>query len=188
VFEVKEDKTMHIKIGTRGSKLALWQAYYVEDLLQKGGVETEIVIIETKGDQILDRSLSKIGSKGVFTQELEDQLISGDIDIAVHSAKDLQSQLDDAFELIAFTEREKANDVLVSHDTSLSLKSGESFVVGTEICKHAFGNWKKANATHCFSHTPACTEWSTTIKSPNICFSTNSLRQLAREVLPLNAQ
>jgi hydroxymethylbilane synthase len=148
VFEVKEDKTMHIKIGTRGSKLALWQAYYVEDLLQKGGVETEIVIIETKGDQILDRSLSKIGSKGVFTQELEDQLISGDIDIAVHSAKDLQSQLDDAFELIAFTEREKANDVLVSHDTSLSLKSGESFVVGTSstrrvaVLKHFYPHIK----------------------------------------------
>lgn len=122
---------MHIKIGTRGSKLALWQAYYVQDLLTKGGIETEIVVIETKGDKILDRSLSKIGSKGVFTQELEDQLKSGSIDIAVHSAKDLQSQLDDEFELVAFTEREHANDVLVSHRTHLSLKSGEVFVVGT---------------------------------------------------------
>ncbi|SKC17626.1 hydroxymethylbilane synthase [Dyadobacter psychrophilus] len=122
---------MHIKIGTRGSKLALWQAHYVEGLLKKGGVDTEIVIIETKGDKILDRSLSKIGSKGVFTQELEDQLLDGSIDIAVHSAKDLQSQLDDAFELIAYTEREKANDVLVSHNTELSLKNGEPFVVGT---------------------------------------------------------
>ena len=122
---------MHIKIGTRGSKLALWQAYYVQDQLTKGGIETEIVVIETKGDKILDRSLSKIGSKGVFTQELEDQLKSGSIDIAVHSAKDLQSQLDDDFELVAFTEREHANDVLVSHKTNLSLKSGEVFVVGT---------------------------------------------------------
>ncbi len=135
---------MQIKIGTRGSKLALWQAYYVQDLLQKGGVATEIVTIETKGDQILDRSLSKIGSKGVFTQELEDQLRSGDIDIAVHSAKDLQSELDDDFEIIAFTQREQANDVLVSHNTSLSLKSGESFVVGTSstrriaILKHFY--------------------------------------------------
>ncbi|KAA6440997.1 hydroxymethylbilane synthase [Dyadobacter flavalbus] len=122
---------MHIKIGTRGSKLALWQAHYVEAQLQKGGIDTEIVIIETKGDKILDRSLSKIGSKGVFTQELEDQLKNGSIDIAVHSAKDLQSQLDEAFEIIAYTEREKANDVLVSFDTNLSLKSGEAFVVGT---------------------------------------------------------
>ena len=139
---------MHIKIGTRGSKLALWQAYYVENLLQKGGVTTEIVIIETKGDKILDRSLSKIGSKGVFTQELEDQLRSGEIDIAVHSAKDLQSHLEDDFEIIAFTEREHANDVLVSHNTSLSLHSGESFVVGTSstrriaVLKHYYPHIK----------------------------------------------
>lgn len=122
---------IHIKIGTRGSRLALWQAYYVQNLLENGGLTTEIVTIETKGDQILDRSLSKIGSKGVFTQELEDQLRDGRIDIAVHSAKDLQSELDDDLELIAFTERERVNDVLVSHNTSLSLGSGASFVVGT---------------------------------------------------------
>jgi hydroxymethylbilane synthase len=128
---LKFENIMQIKIGTRGSKLALWQAYYVETLLQQGGIDTKIVIIDTKGDQILDRSLSKIGSKGVFTQELEDQLRSGDIDIAVHSAKDLQSDLDDDFEISAFTEREKTNDVLVSHNTSLSLKSGEPFVIGT---------------------------------------------------------
>ncbi|MCF0057420.1 hydroxymethylbilane synthase [Dyadobacter sp. CY356] len=139
---------MHIKIGTRGSKLALWQAYYVENLIKKDGVTTEIVIIETKGDKILDRSLSKIGSKGVFTQELEDQLRSGDIDIAVHSAKDLQSHLDDDFELIAFTEREHANDVLVSHNTSLSLGSGDPFIVGTSstrriaILKHYYPHIK----------------------------------------------
>src|SRR5690606_20043727 len=103
-----------VKIGTRGSKLALWQAYHVEDLLQKAGLNTEIVIIDTKGDQILDVSISKIGSKGVFTQELEDQLLDGRIDIAVHSAKDLQSNLPEGFEIIAFTGREKENDVLIS--------------------------------------------------------------------------
>lgn len=112
----------HIKIGTRGSRLALWQAYYVENLLKKGGLSTEIVIIDTKGDQILDRSLAKIGSKGVFTQELEDQLRDGRIDIAVHSAKDLQSELDDDLELIAFTERERVNDVLVSFKKGVSLR------------------------------------------------------------------
>jgi hydroxymethylbilane synthase len=139
---------MHIKIGTRGSRLALWQAYYVQNLLEKGGLSTKIVTIETKGDQILDRSLSKIGSKGVFTQELEDQLRDGRIDIAVHSAKDLQSELDDDLELIAFTERERVNDVLVSHNTSLSLGSGASFVVGTSstrrvaLLKHFFPHIK----------------------------------------------
>jgi hydroxymethylbilane synthase len=116
----------HIKIGTRGSRLALWQAYYVENLLQKGGLSTEIVTIETKGDQVLDRSLAKIGSKGVFTQELEDQLRDGRIDIAVHSAKDLQSELDDDLALIAFTERERVNDVLVSFKKDISL--GQSAV------------------------------------------------------------
>jgi len=139
---------MQIKIGTRGSKLALWQAYYIEDLLKQGGIETEIVIIETKGDKILDRALSKIGSKGIFTQELEDQLRSGIIDIAVHSAKDLQSDLDADFEISAFTQRERANDVLVSHNSKLSLKSGESFVVGTSstrriaILKHFYPHIK----------------------------------------------
>ena len=122
---------MTIKIGTRGSKLALWQAYFIQDLLRAKGAETEIIIIETKGDKILDRALSKIGSKGVFTEELEDQLRTGAIDIAVHSAKDLQSELDEDFKIIAFTEREKVNDVLVSFNKNLSLNSGESFVVGT---------------------------------------------------------
>jgi hydroxymethylbilane synthase len=122
---------MKIKIGTRGSKLALWQAYYVEEKLKAQNIDTEIIIIDTKGDKILDRALSKIGSKGVFTEELEDQLRSGDIDIAVHSAKDLQSELADDLEIIAFTEREKIADVLVSYNKNLSLDSGESFVVGT---------------------------------------------------------
>lgn len=121
-----------VKIGTRGSKLALWQAYYVEELLQKSGLETEIVIIDTKGDQVLDVSIAKIGSKGVFTQELEDQLLDGRIDIAVHSAKDMQSHLPEGFEIIAFTEREKENDVIVSHQKNISLSdSSKSLVLGT---------------------------------------------------------
>lgn len=122
---------IHIKIGTRGSKLALWQAYYIEEKLQAAGATTEIVLIETKGDKILDRALSKIGSKGVFTEELEEQLLDGRIDIAVHSAKDLQSDLGDDFEVIAFTEREKINDVLVSRNKELDVHSGEPFVIGT---------------------------------------------------------
>jgi hydroxymethylbilane synthase len=121
-----------VKIGTRGSKLALWQAYYVEELLQKAGLKTEIVLIDTKGDQILDVSISKIGSKGVFTQELEDQLLDGRIDIAVHSAKDMQSNLPVGFEIIAFTQREKENDVLVSHQKSISLaNASKPILVGT---------------------------------------------------------
>ncbi|MCY7358316.1 MAG: hydroxymethylbilane synthase [Rudanella sp.] len=122
---------MHIKIGTRASRLALWQAEYIQQLLQTGGLTSELVLIETKGDQILDRSLAKIGSKGVFTQELEDQLRANTIDIAVHSAKDLQSSLPADLSIIAFTEREQANDVLVSRNKTLSLTSGQAFVIGT---------------------------------------------------------
>ena len=121
-----------IKIGTRGSKLALWQAYHVATLLQNAGLESQIIEIDTKGDQILDVSIAKIGSKGVFTQELEDQLTDGRIDIAVHSAKDMQSNLPEGFEIIAFTTREKENDVLVSHDKSLSVRnSSRTIVLGT---------------------------------------------------------
>lgn len=119
---------MKIKIGTRGSLLALWQADYIQSKLESAGIDTEIVIIETKGDKILDRALSKIGSKGVFTEELEDQLHSGAIDIAVHSAKDLQSELDESLSIIAFTEREKINDVLVSHK---EIDISKELVVGT---------------------------------------------------------
>ena len=121
-----------IKIGTRTSKLALWQADYVADLLKKGGLESEIVSIDTKGDQVLDVSISKIGSKGVFTQELEDQLLDGSIDIAVHSAKDMPSSLKEGLELIAFSVREQAQDVLLSSRSDLSLAdASKGLVIGT---------------------------------------------------------
>ncbi|SFE03836.1 hydroxymethylbilane synthase [Spirosoma endophyticum] len=122
---------MHIRIGTRSSRLAVWQAEHIQTLLQKGGLTSELVLIETKGDLVLDRSLAKIGSKGVFTQELEDQLRDGTIDIAVHSAKDLPSSLPSDLSIIAFTERELANDVLVSRNKTLSLGGSEAFRIGT---------------------------------------------------------
>lgn len=121
-----------IRIGTRGSKLALWQAYHVADLLKAQGLASEIVVIETKGDKILDVSIAKIGSKGVFTEELEDQLASGAIDIAVHSAKDMQSSLPDGFEIIAFTEREVENDIILSHNPDIDYQNSDKpLVLGT---------------------------------------------------------
>lgn len=122
---------MHIRIGTRSSRLAVWQAEYVQTLLMQQNVTSKLVFIETKGDLVLDRSLSKIGTKGIFTQELEDQLRDGRIDIAVHSAKDLPSNLPHDLRIIAFTEREQANDVLVSRDKTLSLTNGRAFRIGT---------------------------------------------------------
>jgi hydroxymethylbilane synthase len=119
-----------IRIGTRGSKLALWQANHVAALIKPSGYQTEIIPIETRGDKILNVSIAKIGSKGVFTEEIEEKLLDGSIDIAVHSAKDLSSDLADELELIAFTEREPANDVVLTTKQNFSLKN-EGIRIGT---------------------------------------------------------
>ena len=121
-----------ITVGTRKSKLAMWQTETVCKILNEQGIATSINAMETKGDKILDRSIAKIGSKGVFTEELEEHLASGTIDIAVHSAKDMQSTLPDDFELIAFSEREKSHDVLVGFNSAIDLNSPDRpFTVGT---------------------------------------------------------
>jgi hydroxymethylbilane synthase len=112
-----------IRIGTRASKLALWQADHIAGLIKSSGYATEIIPIETRGDKILDVSIAKIGSKGVFTEEIEEKLLDGSIDVAVHSAKDLASSLPDELEIIAFSEREAPNDVLLSFNKDLSLKT-----------------------------------------------------------------
>jgi hydroxymethylbilane synthase len=123
---------MEVKIGTRKSKLALWQAEFVKDELAKNGINAILVPIETKGDKVLDVSISKIGSKGVFTEELEEMLENGEVDMAVHSAKDLPSELPPQFEIIAFSSREKENDVVVSRDKSFKLDSkNAAFKIGT---------------------------------------------------------
>ena len=134
-----------IRIGTRGSKLALWQANFIAEKLLRGGWNTRIVTIDTRGDKILDVSIAKIGSKGVFTEEIEEELLEGGIDIAVHSAKDLQSDLGEDFEIVAFTEREDARDVLIS-DSKFSLNEnvtvGTSSTRRTALIKHYYPNFK----------------------------------------------
>ena len=119
-----------IRIGTRGSQLALWQAHHVAAALAQENLPSEIVIITTKGDVVLDRSLAKIGAKGVFTEELEVALRTGHIDLAVHSAKDVQSTIPDDLELLAFMRRERVNDVVVSFDPTLDLHRPD-LVLGT---------------------------------------------------------
>ncbi len=123
--------TSRLRIGTRGSKLALWQAHYVAEKLHAAGATTEIVTIETKGDKILDQALSKIGGKGLFTEELEEGLRHGEIDLAVHSAKDMPATLPEDLPIIAFTEREAMHDVLVSLQPNHSLESQPTLTIGT---------------------------------------------------------
>ncbi len=113
-----------IIIGTRGSELALWQTNFVKDLLQKffPKLEIEIQIIKTKGDKILDVPLAKIGDKGLFTKELEIKLIEGEIDIAVHSLKDLETEIDERLTIGAITKRHNVNDVLIARSKRITLK------------------------------------------------------------------
>ena len=111
-------KKNSIRVGTRGSQLALYQAELTKKmLLEKFPKATvEIVIIKTKGDIILDVALSKIGDKGLFTKEIEAALITGDVDIAVHSLKDLPTVLPEGLKLGAVLPRAEFRDALVSRD------------------------------------------------------------------------
>jgi hydroxymethylbilane synthase len=105
---------MKLRIGSRGSQLALWQARHIGALLEARGHAVEIVIIRTTGDKILDVSLAKVGTKGMFTKEIEEALADGRVDLAVHSLKDLPTELGPGFRLAAITRREHPNDVFLS--------------------------------------------------------------------------
>lgn len=135
-----------ITISTRKSKLAMWQTESVAAMLKKAGLESEILSMETLGDKVLNTSIAKIGSKGVFTEELEQQLASGVADIAVHSAKDLQSVLPESFELIAFTERESVYDVLLSRGEVDLNDATKPLVIGTSSVR------RRAFLRHYFPH------------------------------------
>jgi len=113
-----KDITNVLKIGTRGSRLALRQAYLIAERIKSKhpAVEIEIITIKTKGDKLQDIALVKIGGKGVFVKEIEEALIRGDIHIAVHSMKDVPVDLPDELEIGAIPEREDPRDVLISKD------------------------------------------------------------------------
>jgi hydroxymethylbilane synthase len=103
-----------LRIGSRGSQLALWQANHISSLLRARGHEIELEIIKTTGDKITDVALAQVGTKGMFTKEIEDALAEGRVDLAVHSLKDLPTDLPPGFELVAITERVNPRDVLLS--------------------------------------------------------------------------
>lgn len=110
-------QTKPFRIGTRGSPLALAQAYETRDrLMAAHGLPEalfEVVVLSTQGDRITDRPLSEIGGKGLFTEELEQQLLSGDLDFAVHSSKDMPTRLPDGLILSAYLPREDVRDAFI---------------------------------------------------------------------------
>src|ERR1700744_2905427 len=95
-----------LRIGSRGSQLALWQANPVAALLRERGHQVEIQVISTTGDRITDVPLARVGTKGMFTKEIEEALAAGAVDLAVHSLKDLPTELPTGFELAAIMRRE----------------------------------------------------------------------------------
>ena len=125
-----------LRIGSRGSDLALWQAHHVRNLLQAAHpkLEIEIEIIQTMGDRVLDSSLSLIGGKGVFTKEIENALLDGRIDLAVHSLKDLPTTIDPDLTIAAIPARAAVEDVFLSKDPHarlLDLPDGARIATGS---------------------------------------------------------
>ena len=121
----------HIVIATRESRLALWQAEHVKALLEGLGCTVQLLGMTTQGDQILDRSLSKVGGKGLFVKELEVALHEGRADIAVHSLKDVPMDMPEGFELACVMEREDPRDAWVSSGYARLEDLPQGAVVGT---------------------------------------------------------
>lgn len=117
---------MNLRIGSRGSQLALWQANHIAGLLRKQGHSVEIEIIKTTGDRLQEVTFAQVGSKGMFTKEIEEALAAGRVDLAVHSLKDLPTELPEGFALAATPPRVDPRDVLVSvnHQNLASLPDG----------------------------------------------------------------
>ncbi len=129
----------NIKIGTRGSKLALWQANWIKTELNKNTptFSIEIVVIKTKGDKILDVPLAKVGGKGLFVKEIEDALLDGRIDIAVHSMKDMPADLPEGLCIGPVPKRENPADVLISKNGLLLSELEHQARIGTSSLRRA---------------------------------------------------
>ncbi|AJE04466.1 hydroxymethylbilane synthase [Geobacter pickeringii] len=112
----------HLKIGTRASQLALWQANWVKSELEKRypGMTVELVKIKTMGDKILDVPLAQVGGKGLFVKEIEEAMLRGEIDIAVHSMKDVPTEFPEGLGLVCITEREDPRDAVISRGVTFA--------------------------------------------------------------------
>ena len=127
-----------LRVGSRGSQLALWQANHISALLRGRGHEVEIEIIKTTGDKITDVALAKVGTKGMFTKEIEEALAEGRVDLAVHSLKDLPTEVPPGFEIAAITKRENPCDVFVSVNfTSIENLPGRARVGTSSLRRQA---------------------------------------------------
>ncbi|MCB0689412.1 MAG: hydroxymethylbilane synthase, partial [Saprospiraceae bacterium] len=124
-----------IRIGTRGSKLALWQANFVKYELEKNGIVADLEIIKTQGDIVQNLSFDKLEGKGFFTSELEEALSNGSVDLAVHSMKDLPTESPEHLMIAGVSSRENPADWLIIHpehvDNSLPLGLKSGAIVGT---------------------------------------------------------
>ncbi|MHB0977101.1 MAG: hydroxymethylbilane synthase [Candidatus Aquicultorales bacterium] len=119
-------------LGTRGSQLALWQSNHVADRLRRAaGVEVELKRIKTMGDRILDAPLAKIGDKGLFVKEIENEMLEGTIDLAVHSLKDMPTAVPEGLTLGAILEREDPRDALISRDRTALADLPKGARIGT---------------------------------------------------------
>ena len=126
-----------IVIATRESRLAMWQAEHVQAILQSRGYTVALLGMTTQGDQILDRSLSKVGGKGLFVKELEVALSEGRADIAVHSLKDVPMDMPEGFELACVMEREDPRDAWVSSLYPKLMDLPQGAVVGTSSLRRS---------------------------------------------------
>ncbi len=122
-----------IVIATRASQLALWQAYYVKARIENDFPNVTVVLneISSRGDKILDRPLALVGGKGHFTKELEDEMLSGNADLAVHSLKDVPTYIPEGLELCAITARQDQSDVFLSHRYASLEDLPQGAVIGT---------------------------------------------------------
>jgi len=128
-----------IKIGTRGSQLALWQANWVKSALISNtpSLTVELVIIKTTGDKILDAPLAQVGGKGLFVKEIEESLLSGRTDLAVHSMKDMPAVIPSGLCIGSVPERETTNDVLISKNNLPLAKLNKGARIGTSSLRRA---------------------------------------------------
>jgi hydroxymethylbilane synthase len=126
-------------IATRKSRLALWQAEHVKERLQSAhpGLTVELLPLSTRGDEVLDRSLDKIGGKGLFVKELENAMVAGDADLAVHSMKDVPADLPPGFLLAAITSREDPRDAFVSGRYGSLAEMPAGSILGTSSLRRA---------------------------------------------------